>query len=676
MWYIQTVQKKKGSQKEMKSIKSKLMLCFTTMTFLICVGLGAGAFVIAVLSTSKMVGRDLKAFADQTAYSVQVVVAQELKMLQAIAANGIFKTEGVDPNMKLGLLKEQVESVGCSKLGLSDLNGNITYHDGTTDDISKEEYFKSAVAGVSYISDPMKNSDDGTVDMVYAVPITSNEKVTGVIVSRVDGSRLSHIVNGNTFGETGTAFMISQDGTFIAHQDISYVENQYNPITEGKHDGLIDVVETMLANESGRKEYRINGERFQLGYSKIMGTNWWVAVSVEHNEIYAALISQILQLSIGTLLFTGISACVVYVIASGLAKIITKTYGYIGNIAEGDLRIKVEDTFIKRKDEIGNMARAIETMQESVGSIVKGIQMNSEELGDKSNELTANSDAIAKLSESITEAISEIAAGTGSQANELVAITSLLEVFNEKMLVMSEQMEDVDHTSRRIDTMAVKSSGEMHELTESVYDIRKMFELFEGSITTLNKSIIEINSMTNLITDVANQTNLLALNASIEAARAGEAGRGFAVVAEEIGSLAEQSRKSSEQINKMLSSITENTDALVRDAKGMGNELNNQIATIGNAVDTFKLIIDDIAQVIPKIQKAKDSEQEINKAKNMVLEKIDELSSVSEEISASTEEISASIVEMNQSIITVAESAKHLNGMTEEMSKQANRFTV
>jgi methyl-accepting chemotaxis protein len=80
---------------------------------------------------------------------------------------------------------------------------------------------------------------------------------------------------------------------------------------------------------------------------------------------------------------------------------------------------------------------------------------------------------------------------------------------------------------------------------------------------TLSDHARSIESILQLIRDIAGQTNLLALNATIEAARAGDAGRGFAVVAQEVKSLAGQTARATDDIAAQIGAIQSATRATV-----------------------------------------------------------------------------------------------------------------
>ena len=91
---------------------------------------------------------------------------------------------------------------------------------------------------------------------------------------------------------------------------------------------------------------------------------------------------------------------------------------------------------------------------------------------------------------------------------------------------------------------------------------------------TLAGSSLRIQSIVQVIQQIAGQTNLLALNAAIEAARAGDLGRGFAVVADEVRKLAEITRKNAAEIGVDI-------DLLSSEIQRVAQQIEDQSSGVG-----------------------------------------------------------------------------------------------
>jgi methyl-accepting chemotaxis protein len=104
---------------------------------------------------------------------------------------------------------------------------------------------------------------------------------------------------------------------------------------------------------------------------------------------------------------------------------------------------------------------------------------------------------------------------------------------------------------------------EVHGSTEIVARAASQAAEAVGMSEALSDHARTIESILDMIRNIAGQTNLLALNATIEAARAGDAGRGFAVVAQEVKGLAAQTAHATDDIASKISAIQEATRSAV-----------------------------------------------------------------------------------------------------------------
>ena len=345
-------------------------------------------------------------------------------------------------------------------------------------------------------------------------------------------------------------------------------------------------------------------------------------------------------------------------------------------VSKGKLNIELSEKALKRKDEIGNINRAIQSLKQELLGIISNIMQQSGELHESSDRLNEGATESSEHIMQVERAVEEIAQGAGGQAEEtqkatenIIVMGNMIEETTDEINTMNENAQQI----KQLGNTAIRSLQELQEInqkTKTSIDI-----IFEQTNTT-NTSAQKIKEATELITDIAEETNLLSLNASIEAARAGEQGRGFAVVAAQIQKLAEQSNESARQIEEIITSLLEDSAKAVETMDEVKTIIGTQNENMKKTDEQVNQVLHQVEQAIEAIGRVAQRTDKLNEARINVTDTVQNLTAVAQENAASTQESAASVNQVSEIIQTIAGDANSLKSIAEKLNDSMQIFEI
>lgn len=512
--------------------------------------------------------------------------------------------------------------------------------------------------------------EEGSEYITYCAPINMNAQFLVVVGIDVDFSKIRELLGSLQVYETGQVFLLNAEQQFL-------IDNTFTQDDTLESVGYTQLQEALVENGDGFITMDDNnGKKNYVAYTTLEN-GFIIGVMAPVDEVTAGIDTLTRSIILMVIIICIIVCLFAFIIGKNISTPIVKMVKDLDRMQEGDFTGTQYRSYMKRRNEIGKLAKSIEIIQASMKEVIGTVAQGSNEVNSSVNHLggvieslTDQISNISSISEELAASMQETAATADNLSETTNRMEEYVQVMNQKNQEGNQAIEEISERAEQLNADSLDSAKNTDDLIETTK--QKLERAIEES-----KQVEQINSLTGAILTISDQTSLLSLNASIEAARAGETGRGFAVVAEEIRKLAETSQETAMEIQNITESVHDSVENLCDCA---GEVL--QFMETGMH-DTFQKLLDTSEQYNGDAEHMKQILDEFSEVANQIGVEINLISEAFENLKRATAEGASGTSEVAQNAecvmgnaVALKDEGNQLENLSQTLENTISKFKV
>lgn len=221
----------------MRSIKAKILVSMVLTLAISLILVGGASCILSYRGTQSTLEASMKEMAVVAADRVSYELQAYRNIVGETGSTARLSNPEITLAEKQDLLQQKVDTYGFQRYNLLNTQGRSLI-DGSN--YSDRAYFKAAMQGNTYVSEPLISSVTGEMTIIISAPVWQDGqvggRVAGVVYFVPQETFLNEIVSNLQISEGGTAYMLDATGNTIAHRNLESVRNQENTIQDAKGD--------------------------------------------------------------------------------------------------------------------------------------------------------------------------------------------------------------------------------------------------------------------------------------------------------------------------------------------------------------------------------------------------------------------------------------------------------